>query len=140
MTGDVGRDTGGGDGDRGRTGPEEGDRPPPRSPLEEIDPDLNIFALANGLDLYRDRSDRSDRVLEWYRDGMVRRARLVAVAGDRVDVHYGAARRAGDDGPSGWWPLEEGLDGSTLASTLRSVLASAVARANDLTRSDLGGD
>jgi len=121
MTGDAGRRSDGAD----------------EQLLEQIDPDLNIFALANGLDLYRDRSDRPDRVLEWYRDGLLRRVRIVAVEADRLDVHFGAARRLTGDGPHGWWPLEEGLPGEELASSFRSLLAEAVARANDVTRDDL---
>lgn len=137
MTGDSERSSGDTGRDERTVGPSGDGDDRGRTIFEQIDPDLNIFALANGLDLYRDRSNRPDRVLEWYRDGMVRRARIVAVEVDRLDVHYGAARRATGDGPHGWWPLAESLDGPTLVSSLRSLLADAVARANDLTRDDL---
>ncbi len=40
--------------------------------LVALDSDLNIFALANGMDLHRNRGSTPDRVFEWFHDGLDR--------------------------------------------------------------------
>lgn len=110
------------------------------APFLDIDPELNIYALANGLDLLKNSSGRPDRTLEWYRDRMERRVRIVARAGPppRYAVQVGASRK--EDGV----PLEvlrtllDGASFDDLKNGLRGLLAEAVDRANDLTRDQLG--
>ena len=110
------------------------------APFLDIDPELNIYALANGLDLLKNTTGRPDRTLEWYRDRMERRVRIVADGGSpaRYSVQVGASRK------------EEGVPMEVLAtllgaasfddlrSRLRGLLAEAVDRANELTTDQLG--
>jgi hypothetical protein len=42
------------------------------APLRELDSQLNIFALANGMDLLKNAGGRPGRLLQWYRDGLER--------------------------------------------------------------------
>ncbi|MEQ9569021.1 MAG: hypothetical protein RLN75_02430, partial [Longimicrobiales bacterium] len=55
-----------------------------------VDSDLNIFALANGMDLYRDHAEPPDRVLEWFRDGLERRIHLRPAGEGALEVEVAA--------------------------------------------------
>lgn len=110
------------------------------APFLDIDSELNIYALANGLDLLKNHSGRPDRTLEWYRDRMERRVRIVAKGGNppRYLLQVGASRK--QDGVR-LEVLRTVLDDASfdeLRPGLRGVLAEAVDRANDLTREQLG--
>lgn len=110
------------------------------APLEAIDSELNIFALANGLDLYRNVSDRPDRVLEWYREGMERRIVLRAEAPDRYVVRVGATRRRQGVETSTEAELSSPLTAQELADGLRPLLAEGIDRANGLGQADLSDE
>jgi hypothetical protein len=100
--------------------------------LREIDPDLNIFALANGLDLFRDPGGAPARVLEWYRDGMERRIHLTpsSVRAGALDVAVGAlARREGVK-----IELRRPFQAAVAPSRLRTVLPQAIEGGNALAR------
>jgi hypothetical protein len=104
--------------------------------LEEIDPDLNIFALANGLDLLRDPGDRPARVLEWYREQMERRLVLTpsAEAPDTaVDVELHVEARV--DGQRRL--LSRGFLEATPPGELREALPRAVEACNALDKADV---
>lgn len=110
------------------------------APFLDIDPELNIYALANGLDLLKNDSGQPDRTLEWYRDRMERRVRFVAKRGAprRYALEVGASRK--EDGVR-LEVLRTVLDDAPfdeLGPGLRGLLAEAVDRANELTRDELG--
>ena len=105
-------------------------------PLLGVDPDLNIFALANGLDLFRNHTGPADRVLEWYREGMERRIVIRAEQEGRISLHVEAARRMDGVEHLATRPLAE-VDAGELGATLRDLLADGVERANELERTDL---
>lgn len=106
--------------------------------LLDIDPDLNIFALANGMDLLKNRSGRPERTLEWYREGMERR---IGIEADEekgsLRIWVGATRKK--EGRR-WEARREVENGVTLAdfrAKLRDGLSDCVDEANHLTRDDL---
>lgn len=112
------------------------------APFLDIDPELNIYALANGLDLLKNDSGRPDRTLEWYRDRMERRVRLVSagVSPPRCSIQVGASRK--EDGVR-LEVLRTVLDDAPfddLRSGLRGMISEAIDRANELTRDDLRND
>jgi hypothetical protein len=112
-------------------GPPAGDDPG-GAVLREIDSDLNIFALANGLDLYRDPGGGRARVLEWYRDGMERRIHLTPSSeqSGTVDLAVGAlARREGVK-----IELRRPFQAGVATSRLRTVLPQAIDGGNALAR------
>lgn len=106
--------------------------------LQEIDPDLNIFALANGLDLLR---EPEGRVLEWYRDGMERR---IHIAPSRespdgaVDLEIGAGARRESDRVK-LYLRREYRDG-VAPGELKGLLPEAIEASNALTRGDMDRD
>lgn len=125
---------------------EEGDRQAREAPLLDIDPELNIFALANGLDLYRNHRGGVDRVLEWYRDGMERRICIVA-DGDPSDdgspaytVFAEATRKREGVRASGRRDLERAAPFDQIRGRLRALLADGIDRANELGERDLTVD
>ena len=115
----------------------DGERGEMEAPLLDIDPELNIFALANGLDLLRNQSRLPDRTLEWYRDGMERRIRLTAEAADRFRVTVEASRRKNGEPLLATAELRAAVTAAELSDELRSLLAEGVEAANALTRDDL---
>lgn len=105
------------------------------SVLRQIDSDLTIFALANGLDLRRDE-DPPARTLTWYRDGMDRRIVLTpADASDpgAVDVAVESEARVGPERRALRRPFRE----ATELAALRALLPEAVDCCNDLTRDEV---
>lgn len=110
------------------------------APFLDIDPELNIYALANGLDLLKNTTDRPDRTLEWYRDRMERRVRIVADGGTppHYSVQVGASGKEQGATVEALATLLEGASFDDLRSRLRGLLAEAIDRANDLTRDQLG--
>jgi hypothetical protein len=91
--------------------------------LDEI---LNIFALANSIDLVR--GDEGDRLLEWYRDRGTRRIHLMSGDASSYDVDIstefnveGVRREVRDRFRSG-----------VAAGEIRTLLGEAVERANAL--------
>jgi hypothetical protein len=124
----------------------EGERRSEEAPLVDIDPVLNVFALANGLDLFRNQRGRADRVLEWYRDGMERRICITAEEGSASDggsrwaVYVEASRRSGGVTTSARRDLERGAAFDEIRDRLRALLADGVERANEIDEKDLSAN
>lgn len=112
------------------------DTRPPGGVLAEIDADLNIFALANGLDLLRDPDGRPARVLEWYREQMERRLVLTPAAQapeTAVDIELNVEARV--DGQKRL--LSRGFLEATAPGDLRASLPRAIDACNALGRADV---
>ena len=93
-------------------------------PFDAVDPRLNVFALANGMDLVRDAGKRR---LEWFTDGL-ERGIVIEVDGPgafRVEVQ---AWRTGASEIS----ERATVGGHLSAEDLGQILASAIEAANDL--------
>lgn len=105
--------------------------------LLSVDSVLNIFALANGLDLFRNQSEVPDRTLEWYREGMERRIRIRAESPDRLVITVAASRRRGGVPVEASRPLHPALGAEEFRDGLRALLAEGVDAANALTEADL---
>ncbi|MGD2068246.1 MAG: hypothetical protein PVI57_06130 [Gemmatimonadota bacterium] len=105
--------------------------------LLSVDSVLNIFALANGLDLFRNQSEVPDRTLEWYREGMERRILIRAEGPDRFVITVAASRRRGGVPIEASRPLRPALGADELREGLRTLLAEGVDAANGLTEADL---
>ncbi len=114
------------------TGP-GGEEQPAGSVLQEIDSDLNIFALANGTDLLRDPAGRPERIFEWYRDGMERHI-IVTPAADSPDgaIDLAVGARLRQDGA--YRSLRRPFRASVAPGELRAALPLAIDAANELTR------
>jgi hypothetical protein len=96
-------------------------------PLDHVDPVLNIFALANSMDLHRDHLEPPDRVLAWFADGLERRIHLTQGAGGTFRLALGAAKWGRtDSGP--WTPFGDPVT----AGDLKARLTEAVEAANAL--------
>jgi hypothetical protein len=111
------------------------------APFLQIDPKLNIYALANGLDLLKNRSGRPDRALEWYSDGMERRATIVAEGGTppRFAVHATASRKFDGDGPVAERRVGDDLELEQVRADFIVVFEEAMSEANRIPRDDVGG-
>lgn len=96
--------------------------------LRALDPDLNIFALANGVDLLHDEGGGPNRVLEWFSEGMERRIHLDPSGPGAVDLDIAARGRRGA-GP----PLRVRFETGVTATVLKPTLGRAVDAANALT-------
>ena len=109
------------------------------APLLEIDARLNVYALANGLDLLKNASGAPDRTLEWYRDGMERRIRIVATGGAPAPLalRAGAARSRGGRRRETWVPVRDGITPGEIMDDPTGILEDAIRRADALTRDDL---
>lgn len=111
----------------------------PEGVLQEIDSSLNIFALANGLDLFRDPDGSPARMLEWYRDGMERRIHVVAAAtspSGALDLEVSAiARHEGTK-----LELRRGFRTAVAPGQMKAALPEAIEAANGLTRADVERD
>ena len=103
--------------------------------LQAIDPELNIFALANGVDLLRE-SER--RVLEWYRDGMERRIHIEPSGDGGVDLAIGAGARRESDRAR--LDLVRAFRDGVAPGQLKGLLPEAIEAANALTRQDVDRD
>ena len=106
-------------------------------PLEPLDPDLTIFALANGLDLERESQGAPCRILVWYREGLERSIRIDPAGDDAASVRIHA--RSGRSSAPG--EVHRDLRPATpigeLTADLRKLLAEALERANGLAEDDL---
>lgn len=104
--------------------------------LQSLDSDLNIYALANGMELIRDRGGSPGRVLTWYNEGAERQIIVSASSGDAlnaVDVVVGV----GGGGlrhkpPEATESFREGI----APGELKKLLDQGVTQANALTRPD----
>jgi hypothetical protein len=104
-----------------------GDRRP-AGPMDALDRKLNVFALANGMDL--DRRGGA-RVLGWYRDGMERRVRIEPGAADGTwAIRAAAAPDAGAAQGELVRTLESALDPDEVLARFRDLLAGAMDAAN----------
>lgn len=97
-------------------------------PFGVLDPKLNIFALANGMDLVKEAGSRR---LGWYRDGLERGILLEARPDGTLDVialcwetrDLASARRA---------PQREGVTPDSVVAELSALLESTLEAANGL--------
>ena len=108
--------------------------------LSEIDPDLTIFALANGLDLLRDPDGHPARVLEWYSEKMERRIVLTPAGGPSSGGPAGAldvavAAEARLDGAKR--ELRRSFRTAVAPGQLKATLPEAIEAGNALTRSEV---
>ncbi len=115
-----------------------GKRAAPRpDPLEPLDGDLTVFALANAMDLARERDGRPCRVLEWFREGMERTILIEPAPDGTASLSVGArpGSRRGEGGVAR--TLHEGLRPDALGKDLRPLLREALDAANAFTDADL---
>lgn len=103
--------------------------------FEAVDAHLNVFALANGMDLHRHAGPGSRRVLEWYRDGMERRIHLRADGDGTLVVEVEAEAKVDGTRRRGRRPFRTAVDATSQA--LGSALPEAVEAANALDRGAL---
>lgn len=104
--------------------------------LQTLDSDLNIYALANGMELIRNRGGVEGRVLTWYSDRAERQILISAASGEAanaVNVLIGV----GGGGlqhkpPEATQSFREGI----APGELRKLLDEAVQKANALVRPD----
>jgi hypothetical protein len=98
----------------------------PAGSMEAVDRKLNVFALANGMDLDR----RGEvRVLGWYRDGMERCVRLEPAEGGTWAVRAAAARDSRQEGEV-VRTLESALDVEQILTRFKELMAGAMDAAN----------
>lgn len=101
--------------------------------LAGVDVDLNIFALANGMDLFRDHTDPPDRVLEWFRDGLERRIHLRPAAAGTLDMEVAALGKIDGERRA----RRTSFRSSVATGELRGLLVEAIDAANALRRDEL---
>ena len=103
------------------------ERRPPAS-MEAVDRKLNVFALANGMDLDR----RGDvRVIGWYRDGMERLVRLEPGEGEGTwAIRAAATADARTRGPEVVRTVEAALGVDDILARFKELFAGAVEAAN----------
>lgn len=116
-----------------------GGGPRPADPMESVDRKLNVYALANGMDLER---RGPARVLGWYREGMERGILLEPGAGEgtwavRASAALGAAGRGSDAAIVR--TLESALEPGQVLSRFTELLAAATEAANALRAQDAPG-
>lgn len=100
--------------------------------LPGVDEILNIFALANSVELLKDPEADRSRTLEWYRDGGPRRIHLELAEGASLDVDVAAERNAGGQSVE----VRERFRSAVAVGELRPLLVEAVDVANALTLPD----
>lgn len=112
------------------------------APFREIDAKLNIYALANGLDLLKNQSGRPGRTLEWYGDGLERRASIVAEGGapPRFSVHASASRKFDGGKPVTERRVGESIDLERVRADFTGILEEAMSEADRIPRDDPQGD
>jgi len=93
-------------------------------PFEGIDPKLNVFALANGMDLSK-RPER--RRLEWFTEGLERGIVIEAEEGGRFRIHVESWRTGSEEVES-----RASVGGGLSVADLTSILQSAIEQANGL--------
>lgn len=96
--------------------------------FEALDPKLNIFALANGMDLVKEASSRR---LGWYREGM-ERAILVELRDDGAFTVSAMSWKTRDPEGAHRAPQRDGMNGDDLVAGLSAILESALEAANCL--------
>lgn len=97
-------------------------------PFEVLDPKLNIYALANGMDLTK---EPSSRLLGWYRDGLERGILLESGPDGTVSV-TALCWKTNDLASTRRAPHREAVSAEALAADLSVVLESALQAANSL--------
>ena len=109
----------------------------PTAPMEAVDRKLNVFALANGMDLHR----RGDvRVLGWYRDGMERVVRIEPGEGEgtwAIRAAASADTRARE--AEIVHTLESALAPDAILARFPELFAGAMAAANAIDREGVQG-
>lgn len=104
--------------------------------FDAVDRKLNVFALANGMDLTR---QGEARVLGWYRDELERRVRVEpGAAGERTWAIRSEAATSGKGAQaSAVRTLESALDPAAILDRFKELLAGAVDAANAIPRAEL---
>lgn len=97
-------------------------------PFEVLDATLNIYALANGMDLVKEPTTRR---LGWYRDGMERGIVLEADADGALTV-TALSWRTSDPSTARRAPQRESMPPEELANELSTILEAALEAANAL--------
>ncbi len=104
--------------------------------FDAVDRKLNVFALANGMDLNR---QAEARVLAWFRDGLERRVRVEPGPGGSgswaIRAEAALATRAA--GPAAVRTLESALDPAGILDRFAELLAGAVDAANAIPREEI---
>ena len=95
----------------------------------EVDPKLNIYALANGMDLVKLDATRE---LEWYKDGRDRGIMVTLSEGGRLTVAATAIIDRRKEGSGLMETVERDLTPSELAASFSEVLDRATTVANGL--------
>src|SRR5688572_30353745 len=109
----------------------------PAAPMEIVDRKLNVFALANGMDL--DRRGEA-RVLGWYREGLERQVRIEPGEADgRWAVRAAAAPDSRVSEGEMVRTLESALDPDEMIARFKELLAGAMDAANALEREGTQG-
>jgi hypothetical protein len=101
----------------------------PADPMDGVDRKLNVFALANGMDL---EIQGAARVLGWYRDGLERTIRLEPGPGEGTWALRAAAARNARGGDAMVHTLESALSVPDLLARFGELLAGATEAANAL--------
>jgi hypothetical protein len=97
-------------------------------PFEALDAKLNIYALANGMDLVKETSART---LGWYRDGMERGILIEATDDGTLSV-TAACWKTSDPSDRRTASQHEGIAAAELASRFSTILEAALEAANGL--------
>ncbi len=97
--------------------------------LPGVDEIINIFALANSVELIRDSDADDSRTLEWYRDGGPRRIHIQVAGEASLDVDVAAERGSGDASVE----IRERFRAGVAVGELRTLLVEAIDAANALT-------
>ena len=103
-------------------------REPHGGPFEALDGKLNIFALANGIDLKREAASRR---LEWHRDGL-ERGILVEVSDAGAFTVSALAWNHGDPSPARRDVRCAGLEADEIVAGLSAILQTTLDAANAL--------
>lgn len=110
---------------------------PAGDPLEPLDSELTIFALANGMDLARERGGGPCRSLEWFREGLERTIRIEPDGEEAATVWVGARRGRRSEPGEARRDLRRRVPMAELKAGLRPLLARALDEANRLTEDEL---
>jgi hypothetical protein len=90
-------------------------------PFERLDPRLNVFALANGIDLTKGSGFRR---LEWFTQGLERGILIAAEPGGSFRLEA-SAWQTGSNEAQGRAALGEGLSADELGGMLEGAIATA---------------
>ena len=100
-----------------------------RAGFGDVDAKLNIYALANGMDLVKRDAARE---LEWYKDGRDRGILVELSEGGRLTVSATAIIDRREDGTGLMEIVERDLNPAELTDTFSAVLDRATELANAL--------